>query len=72
MASEPKNVALVTGASSGIGREIARVLAARKVDLVIAARRKDRLASLAEELRKAHGIHVDMVGTDLSRSDGAK
>ena len=72
MGSEPKEVALVTGASSGIGREIARVLAARKVELVIAARRKDRLESLAEELRKAHGIRVDVVAADLSRSDGAK
>jgi short-subunit dehydrogenase len=64
--------ALVTGASSGIGREIARILAGRKVDLIIAARRKDRLQSLADELHKAHGIRVDVVASDLSRPDGAR
>lgn len=65
-----KNVALVTGASSGIGREIARNLGARKIDLILSARRKDRLDALAEELRQAHGIRVDVAAADLSRCDG--
>ena len=72
MPNAQNDVALVTGASSGIGQAIARILAARKVDLVIVARRKDRLELLAEKLRKAHGIRVDVVATDLSRTDGAR
>jgi short-subunit dehydrogenase len=67
---DKKNVALVTGASSGIGREIARNLGARKIDLILSARRTDRLDALAEELRQGHGIRVDVVTADLSRSDG--
>ena len=53
--------ALVTGASSGIGREIARTLAAKGCDLVITARRRERLEELAIELQDAHGIAVDIV-----------
>jgi short-subunit dehydrogenase len=65
-----RDAALVTGASSGIGREIARNLGARKVDLILSARRKERLEALAEELRQAHGVRVDVVTADLGRSDG--
>jgi hypothetical protein len=58
--------ALVTGASSGIGREIARQLAAAGCALVIAARRQDRLEELASELRTAHGVEVTPVAVDLA------
>lgn len=54
--------ALITGASSGIGREIARLLAARGYELVIAARREDRL----EELKKTLGVPCKIACTDLS------
>ena len=58
--------ALVTGASSGIGREIARVLAAKGVHLVISARRVARMEELAESLRIAHGVEVDVIEADLA------
>lgn len=71
MATSPRRRALVTGASSGIGLEIARALAARGFDLVITARRQDALTALASELRAAHGIEVEVVTADLAASDGA-
>ncbi|MCC6524870.1 MAG: SDR family oxidoreductase, partial [Polyangiaceae bacterium] len=62
--------ALVTGASSGIGVALARQLAARGANLVLTARRKDRLDALAEELRTAHGVDVTTVALDLGRPTG--
>src|SRR5687767_10563497 len=63
---------LVTGASSGLGREMARVLARdHKANVVIAARRKERLAELAEELQTKHGVSVRIVVADLSKPDEA-
>lgn len=59
--------ALVTGASSGLGADFARQLAAQGVHLGIVARRVDRLEGLAEELRKAHGVEVDVLASDLSQ-----
>jgi short-subunit dehydrogenase len=64
--------ALVTGASSGIGRETARVLAAKGCDLVVTARRLDRLEELAAELKNNHGISVDIVVADLAESAGVE
>jgi short-subunit dehydrogenase len=57
---------LVTGASSGIGAEIARQLAARGRGVTLTARRKDRLEELAEELTTRHGVRADTVACDLS------
>lgn len=56
---------LVTGASSGIGTEIARGLAKRGHNLVLVARRKDRLDELAETLKTRHDVRVDVVARDL-------
>lgn len=58
--------ALVTGASSGIGYELARLLAADRHDLVLVARRGARLADLADEVRAQHGVTVKILPKDLT------
>jgi short-subunit dehydrogenase len=62
--------ALITGASSGIGAEYARQLAAQGSDLVLAARRLERMESLAKELEAAHGIRVEALQADLETDSG--
>jgi short-subunit dehydrogenase len=62
--------ALVTGASGGIGLEIARELAARGYALVLAARSEGKLAAAAAELTAAHGIRVETVAVDLAAAEG--
>ena len=57
--------AMVTGASSGIGESYARLLASLGYDLIIVARRKDRLESIAKELQDKHGISVTVLEADL-------
>lgn len=61
--------ALVTGASSGMGVEFARQLAAKGLNLVLVARREDRLRDLAGRLEKDPGIHTRVIAADLSRDD---
>lgn len=53
-------VALVTGASSGLGARFAEVLAGHGAKVVLAARRKDRIAALAEKLGRAHALALDV------------
>ena len=60
----PDRTAIVTGASSGIGTEIARELARRGHGVTLVARRADRLAALAEELSAA-GVRAEVLATDL-------
>jgi short-subunit dehydrogenase len=57
---------LITGASAGIGAELARIVAERGGNLLLTARREARLAALAEELRKAHRVRVETLPADLA------
>jgi uncharacterized protein len=61
--------ALVTGASAGIGAEFARQLSAMGFNLVVVARRQQRLASLARDLESRNKVQVRIVTADLSRPD---
>jgi NADP-dependent 3-hydroxy acid dehydrogenase YdfG len=65
-------VAIVTGASSGIGAATARALAAEGATVAIAARRQDRLDELAHELEEAGGPRVLTVKTDVSSAQEAE
>jgi uncharacterized protein len=63
-----KTPALITGASAGIGLELAKLFAADGHDLVLVARREDKLRALAEELERG-GVRVTILACDLSRSE---
>jgi uncharacterized protein len=63
----PNSTALITGASGGIGAEIARELAQRGHGVVLVARRKSRLEALAEELSGEYGIRAETIASDLSK-----
>lgn len=75
MSKEPMNGfagkwALITGASSGLGLELADLLAAQKVNLVLAARRQESMEKLASDLRRKYGVDVLVEAIDLA-SPGA-
>ena len=61
--------ALITGASSGIGLEFAKVFAANKINLVLVARSEDKLNQLATQLRSDFGITVKVIVADLSQME---
>ena len=66
----PGSTCLVTGASSGIGTEIARGLAQRGYGVTLVARREDRLRALAGELERMHDVRSEAVPADLSSAQG--
>lgn len=61
--------ALVTGASSGLGVDFAKELARRGANLILAARRVERLQAVQADLRQAFGVQVDVIVMDLGRPD---
>jgi uncharacterized protein len=63
---QPDETVVVTGASAGIGTELARQLGARGHDLVLVARRRERLEELAQELRAAHRVDAQVHACDLA------
>lgn len=65
-----KELILITGASSGIGYEMAKLLAAQKYDLVIVARRQEKLEAMKNELQK-NGVTIHVIQKDLSETENA-
>ncbi len=70
-ASVQKPIALITGASSGIGRELAKVFAGRGYDLVLISRNKKAMDELASELRALFGTRAIVLAKDLSKRGAA-
>ncbi len=66
-----KKTALITGASSGIGKEFAHIHAEQGGDLVIVARREDKLNALKTELEKKYGVKVMVIAKDLTLPEAA-
>ncbi len=64
--------ALITGASSGIGYELARIMAARGHDLILVSRDKSKLAGVRSEIKAEYGVDVVTIVQDLSESGAAK
>lgn len=72
MISNNKEAVLITGASSGIGLELAKLFSKDRYNLILVARREDKLKKLAESLIKKYNIHVHIIKEDLSKIEAAK
>jgi hypothetical protein len=65
-------IALITGASAGIGAEFARQLAAKNYSLILVSRRLQNLQSIADELRSRYGVFIEVESVDLSKTNEIK
>ncbi len=72
MQNRTRKTALITGASSGIGLELARIFAKNDHDLVLVARSADTLEQLASEFAAVHGVHSTVLVADLFEPDSAR
>lgn len=72
MSNQSLGVAIITGASSGIGKVYADRFAKRGFDLLLVARRKDRLESISKELQQKYGVKIDVLVADLAKSEDLK
>lgn len=72
MSTASERLALITGASSGIGAAFARRLAREGYDLIITGRGEGRLKALADELSRAHGVAVEIIVADLADPKGVE
>lgn len=69
---QKKNVALITGASTGIGKELATIHAEKSGDLIIVARSKNKLETLKADLEKKHAVKVMVIAKDLGLAEAPK
>ena len=67
-----KKTALITGASSGIGKELANIHAEKGGDLIVVARSKDKLENLKTELEEKYSVKVLVIAKDLGLPDSPK
>src|SRR5215210_1038103 len=65
-------VALITGASSGIGLDLAKIFAEAKFDLVLVARNEEALRALAAEVEQKHGVKAHVLAKDLAKISSAQ
>lgn len=69
---QTREIAIITGASSGIGKAFAHLFAKQNIDLILVARRKQRLEELKEELQQQYGVDVHVMSCDVSNLDEVK
>ena len=62
---------LITGASSGIGKELAYVYAKQKYNLILTARRKEKLEKIQTDIKTKYQVEVGIIAMDLSKNDSA-
>jgi hypothetical protein len=69
MSGQEKKIALITGATSGIGAAFAKKFASEGYDLIVTGRRKEKLNALADELFNRYRVNVEVILIELSNLD---